>query len=92
MESIIQKEKQCLVCGTTYNLHSHHIFYGTANRKVAEKYGLKVWLCQWHHTGNDGVHFNRHFDWYLKKMGQRHYEAKYGSREDFRRDFGKSYL
>lgn len=92
MESIIQKEKQCLVCGTTYNLHSHHCIYGTANRKQSEKYGLKVWLCQEHHTGNEGVHFNKEFDTYLKKLAQVHFEKTHGNREDFRRIFGKSYL
>lgn len=92
MESIIQKEKHCLVCGTTFNLHSHHCIYGTANRKLSEKYGLKVWLCQEHHTGNEGVHFNKKFDTYVKKLAQVHFENVHGSREDFRRIFGKSYL
>lgn len=93
MESIIQKDKQCLVCGTTYNLHSHHIFFGTANRKQSEKYGLKVWLCAYHHNmSNEGVHFNKHLDNHLKQMGQRHFEARYGSRDMFIEKFGKSYL
>lgn len=93
MESIIQKEKQCLVCGTTYNLHSHHIFFGTANRKQSEKYGLKVWLCAYHHNmSNEGVHFNKHLDNHLKQMGQRHFETRYGSREEFIEKFGKNYL
>lgn len=93
MESIIQKEKQCLVCGTTYNLHSHHIFGGTSNRKQSEKYGLKVWLCAYHHNmSNDAVHFNKHLDNHLKQMAQRHFEARYGNREEFIRIMGKSYL
>ena len=93
MESIIQKEKQCLVCGTTYNLHSHHVFYGTSNRKQSEKYGLKVWLCAYHHNmSNEGVHFNKHLDSHLKQMAQRHFEARYGNREEFIKTFGKSYL
>jgi hypothetical protein len=93
MESIIQKEKQCLVCGTTYNLHSHHIFGGTSNRKQSEKYGLKVWLCAYHHNmSNEGVHFNKHLDNHLKQMGQRHFETRYGNREEFIKVFGKSYL
>jgi hypothetical protein len=93
MESIMQKEKYCLVCGTTHNLHSHHIFFGTANRKQSEKYGLKVWLCGYHHNmSNDGVHFNKHLDSQLKQMGQRHFEARYGNREEFIKVFGKSYL
>ena len=92
MKSIIQKEKQCYVCGTTYNLHDHHIIFGTANRRNSERFGLKVWLCQEHHTGNAGVHFNRDFDLALKKLAQRKFEAEYGARNEFRSIFGKSYL
>ena len=92
MDSIIQSEKECFVCGTTYNLHSHHCLYGTANRKQAEKYGLKVWLCQEHHTGASGVHFNKDLDLYLKKLSQEAFEGKYGARNEFIRVFGKNYL
>ena len=92
MKSIIQDKKQCFVCGTTLNLHDHHIIYGTSNRKQSEKYGLKVWLCQEHHTGSTGVHFNRNLDLYLKKLAQEHFEAEYGARNVFRSVFGKSYL
>lgn len=93
MESIIQKEKQCYVCCTTYNLHSHHIFGGTSNRKQSEKYGLKVWLCARHHNmSNEGVHYNKHLDNHLKQIVQRYYEQHIGTREDFRREFGRSYL
>lgn len=92
MKSIIQTEKQCFVCGKTFNLHDHHIIYGTSNRKQSEKYGLKVWLCYEHHTGSLGVHFNKNLDLHLKKLAQEHFEAKYGARNDFRSIFGKSYL
>lgn len=93
MESVIQKEKQCYVCDTTYNLHSHHIFVGTSNRKQSEKYGLKVWLCARHHNmSNEGVHFNKELDMHLKRKAQAYFEEHYGTREDFRREFGKSYL
>ena len=92
MKSIIQSEKKCYVCGTTYNLHDHHIFFGTANRKQSEKYGMKVWLCQEHHTGNAGVHFNKGLDLHLKKLAQEHFEAKFGAKNEFRSIFGRSYL
>ena len=92
MESIIQDEKECFVCGTTYNLESHHCIYGSANRKLSEKYGLKLWLCQEHHTGNCGVHFNKNLDCAIKQLAQRKYEERFGNRESFRSIFGKSYL
>jgi hypothetical protein len=92
MQSVIQDEKECYVCKTTLNLHDHHIFFGTANRKQSEKYGMKVWLCQEHHTGSTGVHFNKPLDLHLKKLAQEHFEGKIGTRECCRRVFGKSYL
>lgn len=92
MKSVIQQEKECYVCGTTYNLHDHHIIYGTANRKQSEKHGLKVWLCQEHHTGASGVHFNKPLDLHLKKLAQKHFEAQIGARNEFIRVFGRNYL
>lgn len=93
MNSVLQNNKQCWVCGTELGLHDHHIIYGTANRKKSEKYGLKVWLCPYHHNmSNEGVHFNRPLDLQLKKLAQEHYEKNIGSREDFIKEFGKSYL
>lgn len=93
MNTVLQSAKECYVCATTYNLHSHHVLYGTSNRKKSEKYGLKVWLCAHHHNmSNEGVHFNKALDLRLKTMAQEYYEEHYGSREDFRREFSKSYL
>lgn len=91
--SIIQDDlSQCYVCKTTQNIHIHHCFYGTANRKQSDKYGCVVALCQEHHTGNTGVHFQKDLDMHLKKIAQEHFEAEIGSREDFRASFGRSYL
>ena len=59
---------------------------------MSEQYGMKVWLCQEHHTGNTGVHFNKELDLKLKRMGQEYFENHYGSREVFIRTFGRSYL
>lgn len=92
MKSIIQSNKECYVCKTTFGLHDHHIIFGTANRKKSEKYGLKVWLCQEHHTGQTGVHFNKALDLKLKKIAQRNFEKIQGSREQFLKEFGKNFL
>ena len=92
MKSVLQTKKECFLCGTTIGLHDHHIFYGTANRKKAEKYGLKAFLCQEHHTGGSGVHFNKDLDVELKKLAQKYFEEHYGSRKEFIREFGKSVL
>ena len=92
MKSIIQSDKECYVCGKVTDLHEHHIFFGTSNRKQSEKHGMKVWLCQEHHTGNNGVHFNKGLDMTLKRTAQVHFETHIGNREQFREIFGKSYL
>ena len=93
MESVIQKEKECYVCKNTIGLHSHHILFGTANRRMSELYGLKVWLCPKHHNMSDeGVHFNRELDLHLKRLAQEYYEANYGCRLDFIDTFGRNYL
>ena len=92
MDTVLQEVKECYVCQTTYNLHDHHIFFGTANRKQSEKYGMKVWLCQEHHTGNTGVHHNRGLDLHLKKVAQEKFEALYGANKSFISVFGRNYL
>ncbi len=92
MQSIIQKRKECFKCYAKNDLHSHHIFGGTANRKSSEKYGLKVWLCGLHHNlSNDGVHFDKELDAELKKIGQAKFEETH-SREEFMQIFGRNYL
>ena len=92
-KSIVSNERECWVCKTPYGLHKHHVFFNTANRKLSEKYGCWVYLCGRHHNlSNEGVHFNKPLDNRLKKYTQECFEAKLGTREDFRRIFGKSYL
>lgn len=92
MKSILQKDKKCFVCGTTQGLHDHHVFYGTANRKKSEKYGMKVWLCGMHHNlSNKGVHFDKKLDLLIKTKAQAVFEAKH-TREEFIKIFGRNYL
>lgn len=90
--SIIQSEKKCLLCDTTIGLHEHHVVFGNANRKLSEKYGLKVWLCYKHHTGDDGLHFNKDFNEQLRKLAQMKFEEVYGANKCFRDIFGINYL
>lgn len=85
MKSIIQDEKVCLVCGST-NTVIHHCFFGTANRKLSEKYGLKVYLCPKHHNMSDeGVHFNKELDTQIKELAREKFEETYPY--DFQRLF-----
>lgn len=97
-KSIISNEKECFICKENENLsdiqiHKHHIFYGTANRKISEKQGCWVYLCSYHHNmSNEGVHFNWCFDIMLKKYCQYVWEQEKGTRDEFRKLFGKSYI
>lgn len=92
-KSIISNEKQCFICGTTLDLHKHHIFYGYSNRQVSEREGCWVYLCSAHHNMSDeGVHFNMPFSITLKKYCQEKWEEKNGGRAKFIQTFGKSIL
>lgn len=82
---------ECVVCGRP-GADRHHIFFGTANRKKSEQYGYVIGLCREHHTGAHGIHFDREFDLSVKRIAQKNFEKRFGTRDDFRREFGKSYL
>lgn len=92
-KSIMQEERKCLICGEINNLHRHHIFFGTANRRKSELFGCWCFLCAGHHNATDfGVHFDRHFDLELKQLCQEKWEETYGTREEFIQEFGRNYL
>lgn len=92
--SVMQIEKKCYLCGNTVNLDEHHIFGGNQNRKNAEKYGLKVWLCgsfttnQCHRRAHEGGQIMD----FLHREGQKRFEEIHGSREEFMGIFGRNYL
>lgn len=92
MKSIISNVRRCRVCGTTKDLHKHHV-YGGANRPISEKYGCWIYLCAAHHNmSSAGVHFNKALDTAIKEETQRRWEEIHGDREAFRKTFGRSYL
>lgn len=81
----------CIITGDC-NVAIHHVFNGP-NRYLSEKYGFLVPLRpDWHNMTSYSVHMDQVFDESLKRKAQRYYEEHYGSREDFGREFGKSYL
>jgi hypothetical protein len=90
-DSLISKSKRCYVCGTTQNLHLHHIYMG-ANRKNSDKIGAWVYLCCYHHNGSSaGVHYNHKLDQELKIKAQEEYEKTH-TREDFMKIIKRNYL
>ena len=89
--------EHCYLCGMNTNLEpldEHHIF-GGANRKLSEKYGLKVYIHhhKCHIFGKNSVHQNAEINNTLKAKAQQVAMEHYGwTVEDFRKIFGKSYL
>lgn len=91
MKSIIQEDTDyCFVCGR-YGTEIHHILFGTANRKLSDKYGLVIGLCCEHHRGRTGVHQNRELDLTMKRVAQRAFNEAYPNM-DFLTVFGRNYL
>lgn len=93
MKSIIQKEKECYLCGATKGLENHHCVHGSGWRKLADSYGLTVWLCYKHHRDNKaGVHgMNTEADKMLKRTAQKAFEKKW-NHELWMLQFGRNYL
>lgn len=81
----------CVVCGNP-NVQRHHIICGTANRRISDRYGYIIPLCYEHHLGGNGIHRNRGMALFWMELAQQHFERHIGTREDFRKEFGKSYL
>lgn len=98
-KSIMQKrDGGCYLCQLLNDdygekrVECHHAIHGTANRKLSERYGLKVDLCMFHHTvGPEAVHNNAANDLFVKQMAQVAFENNYPDL-DFRKIFGKSFL
>lgn len=101
IKSIMQDKEagQCYLCRLLHRDYSikpvrqeHHVIGGTANRKLSEKYGLKVWLDPDHHLyGPEAVHKNAGVAKILHKEAQKAFERTYPDL-DFREIFGKNYL
>ena len=93
-----ERYSSCYLCEKLHNDQStkltdmHHMICGTANRKLSEKYGLKVRLCMPHHTaGQAAVHLNHEMMEILQKDAQRAFEEHYPNLS-FREIFGINYL
>lgn len=81
----------CMFTGAA-PVERHHVF-GGRNKKLSEKYGFIAPLRPDLHP--NGVFAGKHskeVDTKLKTMCQQYYEEHYGTREQFIKEFGKSYL
>ncbi len=100
-KSIMQDKRcgECYLCNMLLGIDTplpyreeHHVMHGTANRKLSEHYGLKVYLCPYHHrTGPQAAHRCHQTDILLIQAAQRIFERKY-SHEKWMEVFGKNYL
>lgn len=95
MRSIMQDDDCCYICKKmgyhTYKwLEKHHCLHGTANRRLADKDGLVVYLCRHHHKA---LHNEGQWDKELQKEAQIRWMEYYErSVDEFRSRYGKSYL
>ena len=89
-KSLFSLKKECWVCQNPH-VDEHHIFGSVSDRPVSELLGFKVYLCRNHHQELH-MHPNKGMDLTLKILAQKYYEENYGSRDDFRSTFRKSYL
>lgn len=79
---------KCYICGGIPT-DVHHCMHGTANRRIAEQYGLTVHLCRHCHAlVHEGM---VGYDEMLKQDAQRDFERSH-SRDEWMRLFGKNYL
>lgn len=86
------RDEGCCICGT-YSVHLHHVFFGSANRRVSDDMGFIVKLCAAHHTGTEGVHGKNGdgLNKLLKQVMQARYEETH-TRVEWMLLIGRNYL
>ena len=99
MKSIMQQDDgTCYLCmklncdyGPKLYTEEHHAIFGTAQKTLSEKYGLKVYLCLQHHReGPQAVHNNYKNARLIQAEAQEAFE-KHFPELNFRDIFGKNY-
>ena len=99
--SILQTDadrRRCWLCMRMHDysektsLHKHHVYEGTALRRISEAEGFFVWLCPQHHEfGEKAVHRNHETSLQVQRQMQAEFEKRH-TREEFIRLIGRSYL
>lgn len=98
MKSIMHDKRDgtCYLCmrdgefSRMTTLEEHHAIHGTANRRLSERWGLKVYLCPAHHRRIHDAKDGSPEDTYIKVNAQRAFEEKYPKRS-FLKIFGKNF-
>lgn len=95
MKSIVTEYTDtCFFCQNRAEAE-HHLIFGRGLRDIAEKDGIKVPVCNKHHNLGkltEQIHENPMAEKLSKMLGQAIWEQHYGTREDFRKRYGRSYL
>lgn len=90
MRSILQKECECYMCFTTYNLELHHCIFGSGRRSKADEDGLTVFLCRnCHRALHDRGTGKKQLQQLAQKKWMKHYEMGV---KDFIARYGMNYL
>ena len=77
----------CYLCKSPYNLHTHHMLHGSMKNK-ADQYNLTITLCVECHTL---LHDHGFHDKEIQQLAQKRFEETH-TREEFIKEFGKSFL
>lgn len=83
----------CIFCGRPTN-EKHHLVFGS-DRQKAEEDGLVIPICSNCHTMNrntEKIHGNSMACKLSKIVGQLLFESQLGTREEFRKRYGRSFL
>lgn len=92
--------KLCALCGKPMT-ETHHLIYGSSQRRLADEDGITIPLCQKCHKA---IHYNGAFGQLSKMFGQLMWEywwlADFGdadtavmsTKKEFRERYGRSYL
>lgn len=94
-----KKDGTCYLCMLLHNdysrktnLEEHHVMEGTANRRLSEHYGLKVYLDPEHHRlSRESPHQAKKISDLLHVEAQKAFEKKYGH-EKWMQVFGRNYI
>lgn len=98
----MSKEEFCIMPSNPYYStkrtsiysHRHEILFGCRNRQKSIDDGLIVFLRpEMHNMSKKGVHFNRKFDLYLKRIAEVTWLEYYDKTvDDFIKRYGKNYI
>ncbi|MCM1213290.1 MAG: hypothetical protein NC331_11440 [Lachnospiraceae bacterium] len=74
-------------------LEEHHVMGGTADRRLSERYGLKVYLCPQHHRihREESPHQDRATNALLHRKAQEAFERAH-SHGEWMEAFGRNYI